>query len=277
MPQARINERGYRRYEGERNARGRWWVVARELVRSMRRQRAVILLALAAALPTVIAGVWLYIAGRLKVVDPNEYVYNLYLPTSPLALIMALRAGGGAIADDARAGAFQLYFARPLTHAQYLAGKLVGVGILVAIVSAVPGILLALLQVTLTGTWASLLLVGKAALLGLAVAASLSCVVVALSSLIRRRGLVQAALAAVIFLPWVVGSSFRDFTRTPWPALASLPTHLGALGQWLFNRPNDIGSRAMPPAIAVVMLAAICAGAIWVALRQLRRAEVIAG
>jgi hypothetical protein len=100
---------------------------------------------------------------------------------------------------------------------------------------------------------------------------------VALSSLLRRRGLVQAAMAGVIFLPWVLGASFRDFTRTPWPALGSIAIHLGAVGQWLFDRPNDLGDRAMPPWLALVMLAAFCVASVWVALRQLRRAEVIAG
>src|SRR5678809_63837 len=138
MPQTRINERGYRRYEGARSSRGRWWVVARQQLRAMRRQRAVIVLAVLTAFPAVIAGFWLYLAGRFKTVDAGEYVYNLYLATSAPALIMAMRAGGGAVADDARSGGFQFYFARPLTHAQYLAGKLVGVALLVALVSAAP-------------------------------------------------------------------------------------------------------------------------------------------
>jgi ABC-2 family transporter protein len=273
MPQARINDRGYRRYEGERRSGGRWWVVARQLMWSMRRQRAVIALAILTAFPTVIAGVWLYFVRS----DAQKFVYNLYLFTFFPALIMALRAGGGAVADDARAGGFQFYFARPITHGQYLAGKLLGVGLLVALVSALPGVLLALLNFTLAATAASLLVVAKAALLGLLAAAAFSCVTVALSSLIRRRGLVQAAMGGVIFLPWVLGASFRDFTRTPWPALGSIAIHLGAVGQWLMERPNEIGDRAMPPWIALAMLALFCAASVWVALRQLRRAEVVAG
>jgi hypothetical protein len=273
---ARIADRGYRRYEGERKSGGRWWVVARQLVRSMRRQRAVVALAILTAFPTVISAAWLYVSGRFKPVDADSFVYNLYLVTFFPALVMALRTGGGAVADDARAGGFQFYFARPITHGQYLAGKLVGIGLLVAVVAALPGVLLAVLNFTLTPGGAALLLILKSALLGLVASASFACVVVALSSLIRRRGLVQAAMAAAIFLPWALGRGFQDFTRTPWPALPSIPTHLGALAQWLLHRPNEIGDRAMPPMVAALMLVLIGAASVWVALRQLRRAEVVA-
>jgi hypothetical protein len=273
MPQARIADRGYRRYEGVRESGGRWWVVARHLVRSLRRQRAVIALAILTAFPTVIAGAWLYFTRG----NAQNFVNNLYHFTFLLAVIMTLVAGGGAVADDARAGGFQFYFARPITHAQYLAGKLLGVGLAVAMVSALPIVLLALLELAVAPSGAALVLLGKATLQGLLAATTLASVTVALSSLLRRRGLVQAAMAGVIFLPWVLGASFRDFTRTPWPALGSIAIHLGAVGQWLFDRPNDLGDRAMPPWLALVMLAAFCVASVWVALRQLRRAEVIAG
>jgi hypothetical protein len=117
----------------------------------------------------------------------------------------------------------------------------------------------------------------RAGALGLLEAAVFSCVIVALSSLMKRRGLVQGAFAALIFLPWMIGGKFRDFTRTPWPALGSIPTHLESLAQFLFGVPNEIGSRAMPPWIALGMLGVIAAASVWVAWRQLRRVEVIAG
>jgi hypothetical protein len=281
-PQAKIAERGYRRYEGTRTTGGRWWVVARQLVRSLRKQRAVVVLTVLAAFPTVITGFVMYFAGRGQPGD--DYVYKLLMKpygTFFLALALAMRAGGGAIADDARAGGFQFYFSRPLTHAHYLAGKLVGVGLLVAAVSAAPALLLSLVKIAVSQSGGEAVrgfgLLLRAGALGLTEAAVFSCVMVALSSLMKRRGLVQGAFAASIFLPWLIGAKFRDFTRTPWPALASIPTHLESLAQWLFGIPNEIGDRAMPPLVAVIMLLAIAAAAVWVAWRQLRRVEVVAG
>jgi hypothetical protein len=273
---ARIADRGYRRYEGVRHSGGQWAVVAQQQARAQWRQRSVVLMAILAGVMTIVAGLWRYFAGLLKL-DSEGYVYNLHWWTFFPALIMALRTGGGSIADDARAGGFQFYFSRPLTHAHYLAGKLLGVFLMVALVAAVPGTILAVENLVLAPDGGAVLLLLKALMLGILTSASLTCVVVALSSLIRRRGLVQAALVGVIFLPWVLGSSFRDFTRTPWPALASIPTHLGAIGQWLFHRPNEIGDRAMPVWISAIVLAAIGAAALWLALRQLRRTEVVAG
>jgi ABC-2 type transport system permease protein len=281
-PAARINDRGYRRYEGTRGGAGsRWWVVARRLLRGAVKQRAVIAIAVIAAFPTVVCALLLYFRN---LVDPSNLVYRLFFDgwgTFILALAMALRVGGGAIADDARAGGFQFYFARPLTHAQYLAGKLVGVAALLAAITALPAMALSLVRLALSqgGTDATraLGLVLKSAALGGLESLVLASVVVALSSLMKRRGLVQGAFAALIFLPWLAGNRFREFTRTPWPSLASIPTHLDALGRWLYGVPNELGDRAMPPAIALVALLAIAAASVAVAWRQLRRAEVVAG
>jgi hypothetical protein len=198
-----------------------------------------------------------------------------------LAIGMAMRAGGGAIADEARAGGFQFYFSRPLKHAHYLAGKLLGVAMMIGAVTVLPALLLSLVSLAMSqGGSQAMHAVGvlvKGVSLGALEAAVLASVIVALSSLMRRRGLVQGAFAALIFLPWLIGAKFRDFTRTPWPALGSIPAHLEALGQWLFGMPNEIGDRAMPPSIALIMLLAIAAAAIWISWRQLKRVEVVAG
>jgi ABC-2 type transport system permease protein len=281
---ARIRERGYRRYEGARTGTGgRFWVVARQLLSAARRQRAVTVLVVLAAFPTVISGFVVYFTGRLKPVSGDSYIYGLLLKpygTFFLALGLAMRGGGGAIADEARAGAFQFYFARPLAHGQYLLGKLAGVAALVATVTVAPPVLLALALLALSagGSTAHVLsLLLRGAVLGLIEAAVLACVVVALSSLMKRRGLVQGAFAAALLLPWLIGARFSEFTRTRWPLLASLPTHLDALGRWLFAVENDLGDRAMPPGMALLMLALVTIASVWLARRQLRRAEVVAG
>jgi hypothetical protein len=284
MPQAKIADRGYRKYEGPRNSRQRWWVVAEQLARSLRKQRAIIALVILAAFPTVITAFVLYIASRMKPVGGEEYVYKLLLKpygTLFLAIGMAMRAGGGSIADEARAGGFQFYFSRPITHAHYLAGKLLGVALAIGAVTALPAALLSLIRLAMSQGGAdaarAMALFAKAISLGALEAVVLACVIVALSSLMKRRGLVQGGFGALMFLPWLIGAKFRDFTRTPWPALGSIPTHFEAVGQWLFGIPNEIGDRAMPPSIALAMLLAIGAAAIWISWRQLKRVEVVAG
>ena len=284
MPQAKIADRGYRKYDGPRSARGRWWVVAEQLARSLRKQRAIVALVIIAAFPTVITAFVLYLAGRIKPVGGDEYVYKLLLKpygTLFLAIGMAMRAGGGAIADEARAGGFQFYFSRPIRHAHYLAGKLLGVALMIGAVTVLPATVLSITNLALSqGGAQAMRAIGvlvKAIFLGSLEAAVLACVIVALSSLMKRRGLVQGGFAAMIFLPWLIGTKFRDFTRTPWPALGSIPTHFDALGQWMFGIPNEIGDRAMPPLIALIMLLAIASAAIWISWRQLKRVEVVAG
>jgi ABC-type transport system involved in multi-copper enzyme maturation permease subunit len=287
--QARIRDRGYVPYEGGYTpATTRWLVVARRALASARRQRGVIVLVVLATFPTLISGVAMYLSMKVgslthRGTPPSQYVYTLLTKgygTFLLAMLMAMFAGGGAIADDARAGAFQLYFARPIGREQYLAGKLAGVTALVAAVSLAPATLLALGRLAMAQTGEEALRAAivplKAAALGAIESLVLASVVLALSSLGKRRGFVQGGFAALVVLPWMLGTKFAEFTRTPWPQLPSIPTHLDAIGRWLFDVPNDLGDRLMPVWLALAVLAAIVAGAIALVRRRLSSVEVIA-
>lgn len=57
------------------------------------------------------------------------------------ALVLAVVAAG-AIADDRRTGAFELYFSRPLTRTQYVLGKLLGAALVPVGVLLVPQLIL---------------------------------------------------------------------------------------------------------------------------------------
>ena len=69
--------------------------------------------------------------------------------TMTLAFLLALFAGAGQVADDTRAGAFQFYFARPVTRDQYLVGKVVPVLTLTLFITLGPALLLSLLRLAL--------------------------------------------------------------------------------------------------------------------------------
>ena len=69
--------------------------------------------------------------------------------TMTLAFLIALFAGAGQVADDTRAGAFQFYFARPVTRDQYLVGKVMPVVVLTMFIALVPALLLSLLRLAL--------------------------------------------------------------------------------------------------------------------------------
>jgi ABC-type transport system involved in multi-copper enzyme maturation permease subunit len=288
-----IADRGYTPYRGAHtplSSRGR--VVARQALRSMAKQAWVIVTLALSAFPLLICAGWMWmqsmalqklpIDGKLASVgtlDATVAHFASHWSTLLLSFFIALFAGGGAVADDARAGAFQFYFARPLTRHQYLWGKLAAVTTLTALASLVPPVLVAAIRLELAAPGelgAKLPAVGAALLLGLVQAIALSAPALALSSLTKRRGLAQAGFAGFFLLPWIAGGILAQLTRSAWPKLLSLPANFDNLGHWLFRVPLDPDVRMVPVWASAAVVAALVAGALVLARRQLASVEVIA-
>lgn len=147
---------GYRRLEG---GRGAWppWAIARTLLTLAWRRRATKVVLLACLGVIAFHGVWIVlqmlsrriggpldgnvsldmIVGRTQEVLSRFLTSQFYVSAIAVAVI-----GGGAIADDHHAGAFELYFSRPLTRAQYAIGKLLGVGLVPTATILIPVLLL---------------------------------------------------------------------------------------------------------------------------------------
>jgi ABC-2 type transport system permease protein len=281
-----IRDQGYQRYPGPyTNERGRWALIARRMLKMTARQPWVLVMLILSIFPALIGGVVLYIQARFQAGNasaPDSIVYEVVGGSSAcllLAFLTATFAGGGAVADDARGGAFQFYFARPVTREQYLLGKLTPPVVLVACVSLGPALLLSLLRVALARSGAdalaSLLLPLQTLAQGTLTALTLGVPVVALSSLSRGRGYVQGAFATAFLLPWILGTIFVQVTRSPWPALLSIPGHLHNVGRFLYGLPPD--EHALPLWVSVAFLAALIGGSIALLRRRLAAVEVIAG
>jgi ABC-2 type transport system permease protein len=287
-PKGAIRDQGWRRYEGAyTSTANRWQLIAQRMLRMATKQAWVIAMMILCVFPALVMAVLMFLQSKMYAAGlggpPDHYVYYLYCKpygTLLIAFLVALFAGGGAVADDVRTGAFQLYFARPVTREQYLVGKLIAPVLLVAVVSAGPGILLAVLRVAVAKDGAdamhAVFLLGNAALLGAIEALVLGVPVVALSSLQRSRGLAQGAFAALFLLPWMLGAIFVDVTRSPWPAIFSLPHHLQVLGRALFEMKAEPNDRLLPVWISVAALSALVVGSIALLRKRLAAVEVIA-
>jgi ABC-type transport system involved in multi-copper enzyme maturation permease subunit len=285
-------DRGYQPYTGTHTpVHTRWRVIARRALGMTTRQPWVIVMLVLAAFCTLAFAAAMWIASKIAgaappgavVPSPDPMILQLavkWYGTLPLAFLMALFAGGGAVADDARTGAFQFYFARPITREQYLAGKLVAAVTLTAMVTLAPSLLLALLRLTMTTSAGELVrrlpLLAAATGLGAIAALALAAPALALSSLAKGRGLAQAAFAALVLLPWLVGSIFARVTRSPWPELLSLPAHLANLGRWLHRVPLGDDERALPVWLSLAFVAALVAASLALLRRRLAAVEVVA-
>ncbi len=292
QPRGVIRDRGYKPYEGKLLDGGRWSLIWGRMLKMTARQPWVLVALIISALPAVVYAVIMLVQAKMynvlsgqgmAVPSPDYRVYQLIVEpygTLLCAFLCAMFAGGGAVADDARAGTFQFYFARPVSREHYLVGKLLPPVTLVAIIALVPAILISILRIAITRDTSEalteLVLPLRALALGSIEALALGVPVVALSSLSRGRGYVQGAFAALFTLPWILGAIFVGVTRTPWPAILSIPAHLQNLGHFLFALPYDEGDRPLPVWLSAAVLGALVVGSIAILRRRLAAVEVIA-
>jgi ABC-type transport system involved in multi-copper enzyme maturation permease subunit len=295
QPRGVIRDRGYKPYEGQILDGGRWSLIWGRMLKMTARQPWVMVALIVSALPTVVYAVIMLVQAKMynlaqanpafggALPSPDYRVYQLIAEpygTLLCAFLCAMFAGGGAVADDARSGTFQFYFARPVTREHYLVGKLLPPVTLVALIALVPAILISILRIAITRDTSEaiveLLLPLRALALGSIEAVVLGVPVVALSSLSRGRGYVQGAFAALFTLPWILGAIFVGVTRTPWPAILSIPAHLQNLGHFLFALPLDEGERPLPVWLSAAVLGALVVGSIAILRKRLASVEVIA-
>lgn len=139
-----IHAIGYRRLEPAKRRRP-VWAIARTLVALALRRRVTKFALLLCLMVLVGHGIWLTVVmlgeqfggrvghgfrgpwgvrdtvGRLEEIIATYLQVQFYFTLPALAVV-----AGGAVADDRHAGAFELYFARPLSRWEYCAGKLLG-------------------------------------------------------------------------------------------------------------------------------------------------------
>lgn len=82
------------------------------------------------------------LVGNARGVLASYLMFQFYVTGVVLAVI-----AGGAVAEDRAAGAFDLYFARPLTRADYAMGKLGGAAAVPVVTLVLPSVLLWLVAV----------------------------------------------------------------------------------------------------------------------------------
>jgi ABC-2 type transport system permease protein len=293
-----VVDRGYQPYRGTLTPeRGRWKVIARRTFGMSVRSPWVIVMLILAAFPTLVCGtvMWIVQSKVAAVVGPEAVqaagtslspgAFPMYLAvrwwgTLLLAFMIALFAGGSAVADDARAGAFQFYFARPLTREQYVVGKLVAAVSLTAMVTLGPALLLALFRLATSASaaevWQRLPSLLGAVVLGAIEALALAAPALALSSLAKGRGYAQGSFAALFLLPWVVGGIFMQVTRSAWPGIASLPAQFENIGRWLYRVSAEPTDHALPVWVSLAVVAAIIVGSVALLRQRLASVEVVA-
>jgi ABC-2 type transport system permease protein len=276
-----IHDQGYRRYAGSRAAVGRsWQVITRAGVRTVLAKRSFIALMLLAWAPFVVRAVQVYVAANFQQASflaATAETFREYLGQQGLfVFLVTIYVGAGLIANDRRANALQVYLSKPLTRAEYVAGKLAILFLFLVSVTWLPAILLLIIQILFAGSFAflreNIFLLPAITLFSLLQVLVASVTMLALSSMSKSSRFVGIMYAGLIFFTSALFNALRGITGRSSMAWISPTETLEQIGNIIFRLQPAFD---MAPWAAVLALGVLLAGSLWVLERNVRGVEVV--
>lgn len=285
MSDARILDRGYRRYEGPR--RGVRGAVRSVMVDSIRRmlglKRAArykvlpVLTAFIAYVPAIVfLGVIVLLPEQI-IEEPSEATYaDYYFFITTAILLFTAVVGPDVVCTDRRTGMLGLYLASPLDRDTYLAAKAASIAVTLSLVTIGPPLLL-LVGYTLEGYGPGspldvLLTLTRILASGALVALLYTAIVLAVSSTTTRRAAASAGVAGLVIGSAVVtGILVSAADASPYLLLGNLLQLPFEVAVVIFGETSEDPDAASLPAAA--KLAAYAAWLLGLALFTRTRYE----
>jgi ABC-2 type transport system permease protein len=191
-------------------------------------------------------------------------------------VFLLIVGASGAVADDRRANALQVYLSKPLTRVEYIAGKLFAPLAFVLGVTLLPALLLLVVHVAFAGTLTfvtqNLYLLPAILLYSITLALLGTFTMVALSSLSKSRRFTALTFTGLFFFTTAMYQALQRITGSKLWALLSPRDMLTVVGDAAFRIP---GERALPLWAALLGVTAIIALSVLVLERRIRGVEVV--
>ena len=154
-----------------------------------------------------------------RLIDVRELIDRFFILSRIFALLVTAWFGAGLLADDRRMGAHLLYFSRPLTRLDYLAGKLICVFLFGALVTLVPGLCVCFTAAVSSPDYEWLAKEGDVVwatlAYGVMTAAFFAIFVLAVSSVASRKSYALAGVFGILMLLHAAGGIPLACTRSP--------------------------------------------------------------
>jgi ABC-2 type transport system permease protein len=276
-----IHDQGYRRYGGTRAAVGHaWQVMARAGVMSIVSKRQFLALMLFAWAPFVVRAVQIYVASNFQQASflaPKGETFREFLDQQgAFVFFVTIYVGAGLIANDRRANALQLYLSKPMTRAEYIAGKLAILFLFLVTVTFLPAMTLLLTQAIFAGSFTfvrnNLYLLPAITLFSLAQVLVAATTMLALSSMSKSSRFVAVMYAGLFFFTTALFQALRGITGKSTFAWLSPGASLELLGDVIFRLPPRY---QMAPVLAGLTVFILIAGSLYILTRRVRGVEIV--
>ncbi len=279
-----IRQKGYRHWQGEFTPSRRHWLpITRNGIRSVfKKKYAKLVFSLCASTFFVfLAAVYastkpeLKILGELvRLLKSDAELFKTFYSNGFLTfmlVILSVFSGADLVAADLRSKAFPLYFARPLSRLDYLAGKFAVILFYLLAFTLVPGILLLLFKMLFSGS----LTVAPGVLLAIVAfplveSLCLASLTLALSTLSPNVKFVQIAIFLVYIFSNNLAQILKAIFKSDYAFLVSLPGNIRQLGAFLFGVPPAYG---FPAWLSLLLPLALTALSLWLLTWRIKKAE----
>ena len=282
-----VYEQTYRRYTGELTPeRRRFLIPMRYAGKEVFASKLVLLLLTAAGLIAVAMAVLIYLTHNLEIVKSlngplaqiqvdNLFFEKFVAVECGFATLLALLIGPGLIAPDLRNNALPLYFSRPFTRSEYVLGKISLLLLLLSAITWIPGLLLFLLQASLSDAgWT-----GSHLGLGWAIFAAsaewivvLSLLTLAISAWVKWKPIARISLLMALFVFQGFAKMIEGVLGTHWGAIVSVEELDSIIRQSLFDSRSSDSLPAGAAWVAAALTALLFLGVLY---RRIRAYEVV--
>ena len=276
-----IHDQSYRRYTGVRQEPGAaWLVIAATGIRTVLTKKFFWLVLLAAWGQFFVRAVMFYLSANFSNLDllaPSVETFRQFFEIQEIfVLFVTVYVGSGLIANDRRSNALQIYLSKPLTRAEYVAGKLGTLLFFLLLVTLAPALMLLFLEMmfsaSLAFVGANLFLLPAITLYALVEVLLSAFTMLALSSLSTSARYTAMLYAGVVLFTAAVFGIVNGITNSSSLAWLSFRANLDQIGDVIFRLQPRFES---PWLLSVVVVALLIGLSVWVLERRVRGVEVV--
>ncbi|MDE0556292.1 MAG: ABC transporter permease subunit [Candidatus Poribacteria bacterium] len=284
-----IHTQNYRHWEGtlKTHSHTRWWIIAKAELKLLAQRKIVRLIVAIPPLMYIFAhAVLIYIINQVPGVEfafikvDGEFFQKFLFRISPfpspfIVALVAIFGGSGLIATDLKNNTLSLYLSKPISWIDYLIGKFAAIGILLACLTLVPGLLLFLEQSLFAGTaflkdnyWVPFSIIAYSLIIVL----STGLLILVFSSLTTNARYAIIGFSAVWFGSIVLYEVLKEMARTSKVALVSIWANYDILGTALFGGSPDYSVHWIWALLIQIVLIVFY---LFVLRRRIRAVEVV--
>jgi ABC-2 type transport system permease protein len=278
-----IHDQSYRHYRGTKDStRSAWTVIATTGIKSFLRRRAFMGVLIFAWIPFIIRAVQFYLAANYpqfaNVIAPTKETFRQILEQqSFFVFVTTIYVGAGLIANDRRANALQIYLSKPLTRADYVAGKATILIAFLLLITWVPAILLLILQGMFAASFQflreNLYLVPAITIASLLQTLVAAFTMLALSSLSKSSRYVAIMYTGIMLFTDAIYGVLRLVTRGTSVSWVSFTNSLDQVGDVIFRVPPRYET---PVLVSFIVLLGLVVVSLSILERRVRGVEVVA-